>query len=89
VSSTVIARSLAFVTRSWSDAPPRITSAQLTALRHLQSDLGPFLTTIETLPAQTHDPVLAEAAERAQEALSELLAEIAIVIYRAGRRTGA
>ncbi len=87
MSGTVIARSLARVTRSWSDAPPRTTPAQLTALRHLQSDLGPFLTTLEALPSRTHDPVLAEAAERAHEALNDLLAEIAIVIYRERRRT--
>ena len=87
MSSTVIARSLASVTRSWSDAPPRTTPAQLTALRHLQSDLGPFLTKIEALPSQTPDPVLAAAAARAHEGLSELLAEIAIVIYRERRRT--
>jgi hypothetical protein len=64
------------------DGRPRITPAQLTTLRHLQSDLEPFLTTIETLPSQNRDPVLAEAAQRAHEALSELLAEIAVQIYR-------
>jgi hypothetical protein len=41
------------------------TPAQLTALWHLQSDLGPFLTTIEALPSQNRDPFLAEAAQRA------------------------
>ena len=66
------------------DAQRRIS---LAALTHLQSDLGPFLTTIEALPSQNHDPVLAEAAERAHEALSDLLAEIAVLIYRARRGT--
>jgi hypothetical protein len=89
MSGTMIARSLACVTRSWSDAPPRMTPTELTALRHLQSDLGPLLTTLEAPPLQTHDPVLAEAAQRAHEALGELLAEIAIVIYRVRRRTSA
>jgi len=70
------------------DAQPGITPAQLTALWHLQSDLGPFLTTIEALPSQNRDPVLAEAAQRAHEALSELLAEIAVRIYRIRGPTG-
>jgi hypothetical protein len=68
---------------------PRITPAQLTALLHLQSDLGPFLTTIEALPSQYRDPVLAKAAQRAHEALSEMLAQIAVHIYRVKGRTRA
>jgi hypothetical protein len=44
---------------------------------------------IEDLPSQNHDPILAETAERAHEALSELLAEIAVLIYRVRRRTSA
>jgi hypothetical protein len=71
------------------DAQPELTPAELTALRHLQSDLGPFLTTIEALPSHNRDLLLVEAAQRAHEALSELLAEIAIRIYRVKRRTSA
>jgi hypothetical protein len=59
------------------------TPAQLTTLRHLLSDLAPFLNRIDGIPYQTDDPVLNAAAERVHDALRGLLAEIAVVIYNA------
>jgi hypothetical protein len=67
---------------TWGDTP-KPTPAQLTRLRNLQSDLGPFLASIDAIPYQTDDPALTEAAERVHDALSALLAEMAVVIYRA------
>lgn len=69
----------------WGDTP-RPTAAQLTALRHLQSDLSPLLASLDGIPDQIDDPALVQAAERAHEALSALLAEMAVVIHRAKRR---
>ena len=54
-------------------------------LRHLQSELGPVLANIDVIPNQTDDPALVQAAERVHDALHELLAEMAVVIYRARR----
>jgi hypothetical protein len=71
---------------TWGDTP-KPSPAQLTALRHLQSDLGPVLASIDVIPSQTDDPALIQAAERVHEALRELLAEMAVVIYRARRRS--
>jgi hypothetical protein len=69
----------------WDDTPTP-TAAQLTALRHLQSDLSPLLAGLDVIPDQTDDPALVQAADRAHEALSALLAEMAVVIHRAKRR---
>jgi hypothetical protein len=70
----------------WGDNPkPR--PAQLIALRNLQSELGPVLANIDVIPNQTDDPALIRAAERVHDALHELLAEMAVVIYRARRRS--
>jgi hypothetical protein len=69
----------------WSDTPTP-TAAQLTALRHLQSDLSPLLASLDAIPDRTDDPALVQAADRAHEALSALLAEMAVVIHRAKRR---
>jgi len=71
----------------WWDDTPRPSPAQLTALRHLQSDLGPVLASIDVIPNQTDDPALIQAAERVHDALRELLAEMAVVIYRSKRRS--
>lgn len=76
---------LARMFHSWSDTP-QPTVAQLTTLRHLQSDLSPLLGSLEVIPDQTDDPALVQAAERAHEAVSALLAEMAVVIHRAKRR---
>jgi hypothetical protein len=62
------------------DAKP--TPAQLTTLRRLLSDLAPFLDRIDAIPYQTNDAVLTAAAERVDDALRGLLAEIAVVIYK-------
>jgi hypothetical protein len=62
------------------DAKP--TPAQLTTLRRLLSDLAPFLDRIDAIPHQTNDAVLNAAAERVDDALRGLLAEIAVVIYK-------
>jgi hypothetical protein len=67
---------------------PKPTAAQLTALRRSQSDLHPLLAIIGMIPIQTDDPALVQAAERAHEALSALVAEMAVVIHRAKRRPG-
>jgi hypothetical protein len=69
----------------WGDTPTP-SAAQLTVLRHLQSDLSPLLASLDVIPNQTDDPALAQAADRAHEALSALLAEMAVVIHRAKRR---
>jgi hypothetical protein len=69
----------------WGDTP-KPTAAQLTTLRHLQSDLGPLLASLDVIPNQTDDPALVQAAERAHEALRALLAEMAVVIHRAKQR---
>jgi hypothetical protein len=66
---------------------PKPSPAQLTVLRHLQSELGPVLANIDVIPNQTDDPALIQAAERVHDALHELLAEMAVVIYRARRRS--
>jgi hypothetical protein len=79
-----IAIGVARMLQSWSDTP-KPSAAQLTALRHLQSDLGPVLANIDVIPNQTDDPALIQAAERVHDALRELLAEMAVVIYRARR----
>jgi hypothetical protein len=68
----------------WGDTP-QPTAAQLTTLRHLQSDLSPLLGRLDGIPDQTDDPALLQAAERAHEAMSALLAEMAVVIQRAKR----
>jgi hypothetical protein len=52
-------------------------------LQHLQSDLGPFMDAVDAISSQTDDPVLTEAADRVHDSLSALLAEIAVMIYRA------
>jgi hypothetical protein len=70
---------------TWTNTP-KPTPAQLTTLRNLQSDLSPVLESIDTIPDQTDDPALTQAAERVHDALRELLAEMAVVIYR-GKRT--
>jgi hypothetical protein len=67
---------------------PKPTAAQLTTLRHLQSDLGPLLASLDVIPGKTDDPALIQAAERAHDAVSALLAEMAVVIHRAKRRPG-
>lgn len=69
---------------------PKPRPAQLTALRHLQSELGPVLANIDVIPNQTDDPALIKAAVRVHDALHDLLAEMAVVIYRArhGHRPG-
>jgi hypothetical protein len=72
---------------SWSDTP-KPSAAQLTTLRHLQSDLCPVLSRIDGVADQTNDPALIEAAERVHDSLRELLAEMAVVIHRARRRSG-
>jgi hypothetical protein len=79
-----IATGIARMLQSWSDAP-KPSAAQLTALRHLQSDLGPVLANVDVIQNQTDDPALIQAAERVHDALRELLAEMAVVIYRARR----
>src|SRR5882757_8727138 len=83
----LIAIGIARMFESWSDTP-KPSAAQLTALRHLQSDLGPVLASIDVIPDKTNDPALIQAAERVHEALRELLAEMAVVIHRARRRSG-
>ena len=62
-----------------------VACGKLTALRHLQSELGPMLANIDVIPDQTEDPALIQAAERVHDALHELLAEMALIIYRARR----
>jgi len=84
---TLVAAGIARMFHSWGNTP-QPTAVQLTALRHLQSDLSPLLASLDAIPDQTSDPALTEAAERAHEALSALLAEMAIVIHRAKRRPG-
>jgi hypothetical protein len=83
----LIAIGIARMFQSWSDTP-KPSAAQLTALRHLQSDLGPVLASIDVIPDKTNDPALIQAAERVHDALRELLAEMAVVIHRARRRSG-
>jgi hypothetical protein len=72
---------------SWSDTP-KPSAAQLTTLRHLQSDLGPVLASIDGVADQTNDPAVIQAAERVHDALRDLLAEMAVVIHRARRQSG-
>jgi hypothetical protein len=81
-----VAIGIARMFQGWGDTP-KPSPAQLTALRHLQSDLGPVLASIDVIPNQTDDPALIQAAERVHDALRELLAEMAVVIYRARRRS--
>jgi hypothetical protein len=81
----LVAIGIARMFQRWGDTP-KPSAAQLTTLRHLQSDLGPLLTSLDVIPSHTDDPALIQAAERAGEALSELLAEMAVVIHRARRR---
>jgi hypothetical protein len=83
----LVAIGIARMFQRWGDTP-KPSPAQLTALRHLQSDLGPVLASIDVIPNQTDDPPLIQAAERVHDALRELLAEMAVVIYRARRRSG-
>jgi hypothetical protein len=80
----LVAIGIARVFQRWSDTP-KPSPAQLTALRHLQSDLGPVLASVDVIPDQTDDPALIQAAERVHDALRELLAEMAVVIHRARR----
>ena len=82
----LVAIGIARMFQRWGDTP-KTSPAQLTALRHLQSDLGPVLARIDQIPSQTDDPALNQAAERAHDALRELLAETADVINRARRRS--
>jgi hypothetical protein len=82
----LVAIGIARMFQRWGDTP-KPSPAQLTALRHLQSDLGPVLASIDVIPNQTDDPALIQAAERVHDALHELLAEMAVVIYRARRRS--
>jgi hypothetical protein len=82
----LVAVGIARMLESWSDTP-KPSAAQLTALRHLQSDLGPVLACIDGVPDQTNDPALIRAAERVHDSLRELLAEMAVVIHRARRRS--
>jgi hypothetical protein len=82
----LVAIGMALMFHKWGDAP-KPSPAQLTALRHLHSDLGPALTSIDAIPNHTEDPALLQAAERVHDALRELLAEMAVVIYRARRRS--
>jgi len=83
----LVAAGIARMLRGWGDTPIP-SAAQLTALRHLQSDLGPVLASIDVIPNQTDDPALIQAAERVDDALRGLLAEMAVVIHRARRRSG-
>ena len=82
----LVAIGIARMFQRWGDTP-KTSPAQLTALRHLQSDLGPVLARIDAIPSQTDDPALNQAAERVHDALRELLAETADVIKRARRRS--
>ena len=81
-----VAIGLARMFQGWGDTP-KPSAAQLTALRHLRSDLSPVLDSIDAIPTQTDDPALIQAAERVHEALSGLLVEMAIIIYRSRRRS--
>jgi len=83
----LVASGIARMFQGWGDEPIP-SAAQLTALRHLQSDLGPVLANIDVIPNQTDDPALIQAAERVDDALRGLLAEMAVVIHRAKRRSG-
>ena len=69
------------------EGAPTPTALRLTGLRRLQSDLEPFLDTVDAISSQTDDLVLTEAAARVHESLSSLLAEIAVMLYRAKRRS--
>ena len=82
----LVATGIARMFQGWGDTPIP-SAAQLTALRHLQSDLGPVLASIDVVPHQTDDPALIQAAERVDDALRGLLAEMAVVIQRARRRS--
>jgi hypothetical protein len=82
----LVASGLARMFQGWGDTP-QPSAAQLTALRHLQSDLGPVLTSIDVIPNQTDDPALIQAAERVHDALRGLLVEMALVIHRARPRS--
>ena len=82
-----VAVGIARMFQVWGDTP-KPSAAQLTALRHLQSDLGPALTSIDAIPNQTDDPALIQAAERVHDALRGLLVEVAVVIHRAKRQSG-
>jgi hypothetical protein len=81
----LVAIGIARMFHRWGETP-KPTAAQLTTLRHLQSDLAPLLASLDVIPSQTDDPALIQAAQRAHDALSELLAEMAVVIHRARRR---
>jgi hypothetical protein len=78
--SGVVARGIMRMAQRWGGVA-KPTPAQLTTLRHLLSDLAPFLNRIDGIPYQTDDPVLNAAAERVHDALRGLLAEIAVMIY--------
>src|SRR6266705_3405973 len=85
VRRSLVATGIARMFQGWGDTP-QPSAAQLTALRHLQSDLGPVLASIDVVPHQTDDPALIQAAERVDDALRGLLAEMAVVIHRVRRR---
>ena len=87
VARSLVTTGIARMFQGWGDTP-QPSAAQLTALRHLQSDLGPVLASIDVIPNQTDDPALIQAAERVDDALRGLLAEMAVVIHRARRRSG-
>src|ERR1700730_10461791 len=72
--------------QTWTDTP-KPCPAQLRALRQLQSEMSPLLASIQVIPSQTDDQALIQAAERVHDALRELVAEIAVVIHRARRRS--
>ena len=83
----LVAIGLARMFQGWEDTP-KPSAAQLTALRHLQSDLDPVLASIDAMPNHTNDPALIQAAERVHDALRGLLVEMAVVIHTARRRSG-
>ena len=76
----LVAIGIARMFQRWGDTP-KPGAAQLTTLRHLQSDLGTVLASIAVIPSQTDDPTLIQAGQRVHDALRELLAEMAVVIY--------
>jgi hypothetical protein len=84
----LVALGIVRMSQVWGNMP-KPSPAQLTALRHLQDELGPVLANIDVIPNQTDDPALIQAAERVHDAMHELLAEMAVVIYRARPRSSA
>jgi hypothetical protein len=61
VPSGLVAIGIARMAQGWGDTP-RPSPAPLTRLRHVQTDLGPLLASIEEIPSQTDDPALIQAA---------------------------